>query len=520
MAIGSVPTLNKSNMTVLMQLTLLRDWQRVLIRARLFGSEVSMVCTVKLFDNRKFQVLPLHVACALDPPPQVVEALLLQAPTDMKKKTKKTPQHVLLDDKEQAIAASSISRLSLAAVPAICAPNKKKSSKKSKHSAHKPHRNSWKETIASTLLRPPREDQQELLQQSGSSSVVDIYCDDDDSMLESRLASNGSVVDALTDLYAYSMEAATLQPCMSPENSIGDVDDADHDHSICSTAEDSGSFHTSSEDVDEDAEHDPLEVVTDDSSILGSFLEQQGVVLQLTNSGNIQPLPLPVQQLKSNKSPEEWSIIEPKPSGASSSITHTLSQQSSIFSDGITPTRCTVAQDGEKFIQALVEEGSQSQLLAIHIACLYGASPATMKVLLNAHPEGSLTVVHGMLPIHLVAANWKLPPIPLSSNPATSATPSGLSSSLLYSELGLKDEHSGEDTLKRDRLKTLIDATPESAMAKSVRHDLQPLEYVQFLLDSKSSELPVKCEERSLFFLESAEKEYRSKSDNASASPR
>ena len=503
-------------MTVLMQLVLLQDWQRVLIRARLFGNEVSKTCIVKLFEGKKFRVLPLHVACALDPPPQVVEALLVQGVTtsslNKKKHTKK--QRVLLDDEEQAIEASAIPPLSLAAVPVLCVRSKKKASKKKQVEEHKPtklHRTSWKKVLVQTI-RPPRDDQEELLQQNGSSSVVDIYHDDDDdSLLESRLASNGSVSGAATDLYAYSIEAATLRESscyISPENSIGDTDGEDTD-SICSTADGSDSFYTSTEDVDDEV----VEVVAQDSSVLGSFLEQQGVVLQLTTSGNIQPLELPVQQLKRKLEPEEWSTIEAKPSGASSSISHSLSQQSSIYSDAVTGHRASIGLDVESFIQGIVDDGSQIQLLAIHIACLYGASAATMQVLLDAYPEGSLTGMNGMLPIHLVAANWKLPPIPLLSNAMASSTPSGMPSSLLYSELDLEDENAG--LIKQNRLKVLIDATPETVLAKSVCHNLRPLEYLQYLVDSKTSNGQLKNEEACLFFLEDTENEYKQRNNNA-----
>jgi hypothetical protein len=512
---------NNTNMTVLMQLILLQDWQRVLIRARLFGHEVSRICTVKLFQARKFRVLPLHVACALDPPPQVIEALLVQ-PSSTREKRKQKKNRVLLDDEEQAIEASAVPPPPLAAVPVVCAGGNNKSSKRKQHTGiptpHNP-RHSWTKALAHTI-RSPRDDQEQLLQQKGSSSVVDIYCDDDESVLESRLASNGSMSGAATDLYAYSMEAATLKesPCyISPENSIGDPDGEDDD-SICSTAKGSGSLHSSCEDVFEDDNDDAVEVVAQDSSILGSFLEQHGVVLQLTTSGNIQPLELPVQQLKQQIGPEEWSTIEPKHSGASSSISHTLSQQSSIFSDENIGRRPTISLDAETFFQALAEEGSQSQLLAIHIACLYHASAAVLKVLSSVYPEGALAGIFGMLPIHLVAANWKLPPIPLYSIPAASSTPSGMPSSLLYSELGLEDLNSCGNMAKKKRLQVLMEATPESLLAKSVCHGLRPLEYIQLLVDSKTSEGLLKNEEASLFYLEDEEKAYRQKRQKTATS--
>ncbi|KAG7370553.1 ankyrin repeat domain protein [Nitzschia inconspicua] len=539
-----------NSMTVLMQLVLLQDWQRVLIRARLFGVEVTKTCALRLFQHtdKTFRVLPLHVACALDPPPQVVEALLQQqtiyTPTPNKQRHKgsllpTTTKHSFLeqrdddDDITEQRMVEHIPPLSLAAIPVEFVLRKKK--KQSTNTTTTASRRSWKRQAKGRTdpKQGHQDDPRELLlihhQQCSSSSSVEEYSAE--SVLEGRrLASNGSN-SSNTNLYAYSVEAPTIHPSLihdkdtfSPENSIGDDDDMDslNDDSFYSTTLDNLStcsdtitspiFEDSvvEDDDDDDEDDDRHSTTATESSQLGSFLEQQGVVLQLTASGNIQPLPLPVNE----KDPEHWTTIDPKPSGASSSITHTLSQQSSIFSSTRSSTDLNINLELSGFLESKDDEAGnhQDQLLAIHIACLYQASPIVLQLLLRAYPEGALTAIHGMLPIHLVAANWKLPPIPMELIPHVGRTPSGVSSSMIYSQLNDKDNSASKKGIdKKDRLQVLMEAFPETLLAKSVCHNLRPVEYVQHLLGSKNPESLGPNEETPLLFLEIREKDYRRK---------
>ncbi|KAG7344555.1 ankyrin repeat domain protein [Nitzschia inconspicua] len=519
---------NNNGMTVLMQLVLLQDWQRVLIRARLFGVEVTKTCALRLFQHtdKTFRVLPLHVACALDPPPQVVEALLQQTiytPTKQKNKGLPRTKHSFLeqrDDDEQRMV-EHIPPLSLAAIPVECVLRKKK--KISSTTTATATRRSWKRKAKKGRGDPKQchqDDPRELLiHQQGSSSVEEYSTE---SVLEGRLASNGSN-SSNTNLYAYSVEAATINPSLphdkdtfSPENSIGDDIDSLNDDSFYSTLDNLSTCSDTTtspifEDsvVEDDDDDDGQTTTATESSQLGSFLEQQGVVLQLTASGNIQPLPLPVN----DKDPEHWSTIDPKPSGASSSITHTLSQQSSLVSSTSSSTDPNINLELSGFLESKDDAGNNhDQLLAIHIACLYQASPIILQLLLRAYPEGALTSIHGMLPIHLVAANWKLPPIPMESIPYVGRTPSGVSSSMIYSQLNDKDNSASKKGIdKKDRLQVLMEAFPETLLAKSVCHNLRPVEYVQHLLGSKNPDSLGPNEETPLLFLEIREKDYRRK---------
>jgi hypothetical protein len=71
-----LPHVSEAKATTLHQLILLQDWQRVLIRAKLFPSELKKYSNFQVNANQSVRVLPLHLACALDPPVLVVELLL------------------------------------------------------------------------------------------------------------------------------------------------------------------------------------------------------------------------------------------------------------------------------------------------------------------------------------------------------------------------------------------------------------------------------------------------------------
>ena len=82
--------LNPHLSSSLMQAVIHQDWQQVLIRARLYSREVHefSLVTVPLPRGKmacdstttsiRLRLLPLHVACGLDPPPAVIRALMTQ----------------------------------------------------------------------------------------------------------------------------------------------------------------------------------------------------------------------------------------------------------------------------------------------------------------------------------------------------------------------------------------------------------------------------------------------------------
>jgi hypothetical protein len=65
----------KTKTSTLFQLVARRDWQKVLIRASLFPAEITEKQSF-VWYGVEWKSMPLHLACALDPPAAVVEKLL------------------------------------------------------------------------------------------------------------------------------------------------------------------------------------------------------------------------------------------------------------------------------------------------------------------------------------------------------------------------------------------------------------------------------------------------------------
>jgi len=70
LATNSIPS-----SATLQQLIILQDWQRVLIRAKLYPKELQLWFPIEMYGIT-VRLLPLHLACALDPPAVVVELFL------------------------------------------------------------------------------------------------------------------------------------------------------------------------------------------------------------------------------------------------------------------------------------------------------------------------------------------------------------------------------------------------------------------------------------------------------------
>jgi len=70
----------RSKLSTLQQLIFIRDWQRVLIRVKLYPGELRQYILLQLRDANEKQVrlraLPLHLVCAMNPPDAVVELML------------------------------------------------------------------------------------------------------------------------------------------------------------------------------------------------------------------------------------------------------------------------------------------------------------------------------------------------------------------------------------------------------------------------------------------------------------
>jgi hypothetical protein len=329
--------------TTLMQLVLLKDWQRVLIRATLFPQEIKTPCTLKLYGIH-WKLLPLHLACSLQPPPKVVSVLLsagaASTPVEERKKLRFVP--------------------------------------------------SWKFTSSPTAP----DDREDLLTTRNDDSL---YGDDGESSIVSTTTYNSAWVQ--NDL----VPKGSL---MSMEQSIGD-----RMTTSCATRTVDGTALDTS---------------------LCNFLDKTGVVLQLTESGGI--LPMPVIQSKDTTS--------------------------------MTETSLEFLQ--EPLLQAAAETKT---LLPIHIACLYQASPSVIQLLLQDYPMGALSAIVGMLPIHFVAAGWSVEPfVSASTFQSTMQIDDGTASNVVQS------------------LRVLTQALPESLAAKSGMHGMMPMGYVEESMEGKKKE--------------------------------
>jgi hypothetical protein len=70
-----IPKARKGQPSVLLQLIARREWQKVLIRVTLVPSEITEPQKMSWYGVQ-WSLLPLHLACALQPPPQVIAMLL------------------------------------------------------------------------------------------------------------------------------------------------------------------------------------------------------------------------------------------------------------------------------------------------------------------------------------------------------------------------------------------------------------------------------------------------------------
>jgi len=135
----------------------------------------------------------------------------------------------------------------------------------------------------------------------------------------------------------------------------------------------------------------------DDSSISSHFSQaswnDERAILQLSPSGGIVPLPL-------HPSNDTDSTSETSGIGGGKSVMISAEGIFSIKWD-MTPLR-TLLKGGSFGVT------STTGLLPLHIACLYGASAGVLKELTDTFPIAALSDVLGMLPIHWVAAGWKM----------------------------------------------------------------------------------------------------------------
>ena len=158
-----------------------------------------------------------------------------------------------------------------------------------------------------------------------------------------------------------------------------------------------------------------------------SWQQKRGVVLQLSPSGGLKPMPIVPNKTNSTEGSSEAS--------------------SGLF---------RVKWDLKPLCEHIVNEGS---LLPLHIACLYRSSDLVVSLLASSYPSATLAPIQGMLPIHWVAAGWVLPRFQPRANPTLLPSPP---------EVG-----------PLPLLKALRQASPESLRVQSGNHGMTPINYIE-----------------------------------------
>jgi hypothetical protein len=312
-----------------------QDWQGVLIRMHLHPKEVRQPLVVRLLDHCHVEALPLHLACALDPPATVVQLILSYYPQAVTLPVKVVLPHTRRRPTwTRRWKAWRLRRRGAFPVP-----------------EHHEEQKDEGEQRQSLLPFVAKDDQS---QSSGSGSRLDRPEDEQDSV---------------------SSESSSL----SSRCSWGDAD-----------------------------------------------VTNKGLILQLSPSGNVAPLPV-------NTSNETEST-----SDSSESCFYRVKWDMQPLWD------CVAQGDG--------------MLLPLQIACLFQAQADVLAVLTQAYPLAALSDVLGMLPIHWIAAGWSVPPLlpppesPVPREPSPGPLPA---------------------------LHVLRRALPESIRVRSGNHSMTPQEYVE-----------------------------------------
>lgn len=154
-----------------------------------------------------------------------------------------------------------------------------------------------------------------------------------------------------------------------------------------------------------------------------------------------------------------------------------------------------------------------SNLLPLHICCLYSASSAVVQIVARLYPPAAaISSSDGMLPIHWVAAGWTLPPlfpppprflfsVPrlLPDDPSSCSQPSGLPhtqtssparlSTMSHSQQQSQNEQHDHELLKV--LSILRQTVPNSVHMRSDNHGMTPEDYIHECMEE--SDLKKSC---------------------------
>ncbi len=586
-------TRNKRVKSRLMKSILERDWQKVLIRARLFPREIHEFSVVEVplpmsssrksrrsrgkhtrkrsgkhkssgpmvVSNCRVKVLPIHVACALRPPPEVVRALLSHAVgsafssdrMDIKFSRTFFPRNPM---RPQPLSTPTIlhheHNTSFAAVAVQCVENatvaKAIVNKASDLACMVRKTTLHNSTNFGNLMKQSKTNKNDGNEKRGMHRADPGEHNSEDSehikdvalflkQMEDHLAQNGQRQSIFRDTHQSSQNqksfmvdfdpsallaspsAVRAMEKQTPKLTLNRLDD--DLFSLENSIGDSGSTMTTSTDLliannttgkakDED-ESSCLEFMVDDLSLCSSesssSLEPPESVsddssndsnsfLQLTVDGKLATAFRNdnVGSGRTNSGPSKTYI---KPDDGSNS--EVVNARLTFVPKDIRLNPSVLVQSlsqqlNSKRVQDKSKEQSKqslSRLLPLHIACLYGASAAVLKILSEEYSEALSVEVLGMLPIHMVTANWSLEIHQKRNN--------GFAG------------YSGEDfDSKTNKIETLVQCSPSGLWANSSAHGLRPLEYTRILLcypSNASDESMIRAKR----YLDSQEEKYASR---------
>ena len=470
---GSNNTLlrSRSRRTILQQLIELQDWQRVLCRMELYPEEINQYFPI-FVDVSKLEpisptfrasmptnhnaiifVTPLHLVCALNPPMVVVSTILRLGGPEIasvticpdKLRTKRTLKKQFWQHRRSHMIRPTANN---------------------KRHRHNPKSDDQSQISDSTPSMPSK---WQILQTASSDSSawnhkINFRFSFDDYKRRVKYAikqrrSRGGAFPIVEALHEDSSDDGFND---SQYHSVNMLDSPERLETQPSSIA-AGKISTA---VTADCSHSHQSSIS--ATPPRSSISDQSVILQLSSSGGVRPLPLrKVQTAKSigissekYNEENELEIASPYMNDKCQPLSSTdRTKHSPIF---------RFHWDLFPLLRYALEEG---RLLPLHVALLYSASSDIIQALVVAYPLAALRDVFGMLPIHLVAAGWLLPPL-LPSPIVVAVESIHISNSL----------ETTDDTILHSailqNLTTLQNAVPDSARIRSGNHGMKPEEYI------------------------------------------
>ncbi len=394
-----------------------KDWQKLLIATAKTShqKEIFIPQKVRLFGMDR-KVLPLHLACAMSPPLEVIEALLLVDKTLM---TVQTPMKNCKKRLSKGGAGGGGGKVGNV---------KTQSSSTSNNHIHNP----------STFYNGAQHhkiDTTKTLQSSIHSSNQDSEKDD--------FFSEG--------VFFPSTTTPTTETSSEPRSS----------------------FDTNS-DIGKDELHPSLSTQSFDNS----SSQQRQSHANFFFSENTTHTTAPATTLSTAKQhPNEYYALQLTPSGDVKQISPNGKYCRSVNDTTESPFSyvATAQSEEEKhsYPSSLADD-----FLPLHIACLFKASPAVIELLIQSYPAAvEMKNKWGMLPIHIVCSNISLEPPKIASKKAVDEFTSRRYLTTLYADTISDRNEVGWEIEKV--VEVLVDSFPQSVNIPSDNIEwLTPIEYI------------------------------------------